>query len=727
MRFGKCRPFQNLMFLAGVILLTACAASASTRVDLDGFWQFKADPAGQGDSSGWVQKMPDDTEMVRVPGTWSILRNHYYYDGKAWYFKTFSFPSGFSGQRIEIHFGATFYRSRVWLNGAELGGHEGGYTAYYFDVTPNLRPTNYLAVEIDNRPSTDTIPGWGLKYAHGPQKWYDWWPQGGIIRDVWLKVSAPQLLRWQQILSAVSGSEATVTDHVHLENHSTAPAAAKLTLEAWGPNGDLAASSNQSLSLEPGSSVVTVKLRLRNAKRWSFDNPNLYRMEAILSSPDGRSLDSLTDNFGVRTIEIRNRRLYLNGEAVRLTGIDRHEDSPWEGVAETEGTILHDYDDLKNLQVTLTRPVHYPQNPRIYDFCDRHGILLIPEIPVWQFNAKQFADPKVLALAKQMMREVIEQDGNHPSIFAWSVCNESSTDTPEGVAYFRKMCQFIKSLDPSRYVTYADDSLPRIMDPQKNAASYADFVMWNEYYGSGHGPESLLPGLIEKIGRDYPEKMVIISESSPWTPLTPDPAEAREVRKASIGKELALFGKHPWIGGVLYWSYSPFRSHADPHNTRLDVPVPAPESERGNFEFVDQNRQRQSTYEAFQKYNSPAKIHLAFRWPEGESPASPPTGFMATIERRAADEIPSYPLDHYQAVWQAVRADDAEVNAGQQTLPEIGPAHTIEARWAPLKKARELTLHLWLYRPTGFLAAEGTCWWRPGIWNSGLWRCRSGE
>lgn len=723
--------FRNHPRLSGVLIVVfaltfglVAAASASTRVTLDGFWRFKTDPANQGEAAGWAQKMPAQTEMVRVPGTWSLMRDHYDYVGTAWYFKTFAFPSVARGERIEIHFGAAFYKSRVWLNGAELGGHEGGYTAYYFDLTPHLKPVNFLAVEIDNRPGMDTIPGWAMKYSSGNEKkWYDWWPDGGITRDVWLKLSAPQLLRWQEILSAVSAGGAALTDHVHLENHSSSPALAVLTLTAIAPDGSVAATDTRNLSLAPGASVVTVSFSLSNVKLWSFDHPNLYRMEARLSDARGGTLDSLADNFGVRTIEIRDRRLYLDGQPVRLTGIDRHEDSPWEGHAETEGTILHDFDDMKNLQVTLSRPVHYPQNPLIYDYCDRHGILLIPEIPVWQFDAHQFADPRVLQLAEQMMREVIEQDGNHPSIFAWSVANESSMDTPEGVAYFREMRQVICSLDPGRFVTYADDSLPRIQDPSKNAASYADFVMWNEYYGSGHGPEEMLPALIQKIGKDYPDKMVIISETAPWTPITTDPPQARAFRDASIGKELELFGKYPWIAGMLYWSYAPFRSHADPRGTKLDVPLPLAENGRENFEFVDENRQRQATYAAFQRYNSPANLDLTFEWPEGVQQSSPPTGFRGLISRRGPDQIPSYPLDHYQAVWQAVDQQGREIASGIETLPEIGPPHELQEHWQPPANPRKLTLHFWLYRPTGFLAAEDTCRWEPGIWYNGLWRC----
>jgi beta-glucuronidase len=161
-----------------------------------------------------------------------------------------------------------------------------------------------------------------------------------------------------------------------------------------------------------------------------------------ITDTHGNVLDEKSDTFGIRTIEICDRHLLINGERVRLTGIARHEESVWEGLAETRGTMRYNYDDMKSLQVTLTRPVHYPQNPFILDYADRHGILLIPEIPVWQFSEAQLRDPKVLELAEQQMREMIEQAGNHPSIFAWSVCNESDTETPGGIAYFRAMRDF---------------------------------------------------------------------------------------------------------------------------------------------------------------------------------------------------------------------------------------------------------------------------------------------
>ena len=87
--------------------------------------------------------------------------------------------------------------------------------------------------------------------------------------------------------------------------------------------------------------------------------------------------------FGLRTVEIRDRHLLLNGQRVRLTGMTRHTDSSWEGLAESPGTLRHDWEDMKSLNMTLTRPIHYPPGTRAADIADQRGILLIPEIPIW--------------------------------------------------------------------------------------------------------------------------------------------------------------------------------------------------------------------------------------------------------------------------------------------------------------------------------------------------------
>jgi beta-glucuronidase len=111
---------------------------------------------------------------------------------------------------------------------------------------------------------------------------------------------------------------------------------------------------------------------------------------------------------------LKDARFYLNGEPVRLVGLTRHADSPEHGLAETVTVMTADYTDLKRLNMVFSRPVHYPQADAILDFCDRNGILLIPEVPSWQLSGFQMGLSTMEDLAKQQLTEMINEDFNHP-------------------------------------------------------------------------------------------------------------------------------------------------------------------------------------------------------------------------------------------------------------------------------------------------------------------------
>ena len=414
--------------LLGVIF--SPAALGATRIDCNQGWLFRTDPSQVGETSGWAKTIPADTRSVNLPHTWNIGEYHDYL-GVAWYFRRFAMPPGLPGRHVELHFGATFYKARVWLNGVELGSHEGGFTEYAFDVSSQLRNDNILVVRIDNRPNAETIPGYGARGA--PEAWYDWWAYGGIVRDVWLTETGPVWIHRQSIRSEPTSEGAVIRDHFFIRG-AIGQQGNRLRATVYDQHDLAVASVTEAVSLLAGAADTVVSLTVSKPRLWSIDHPNMYRMDAELLDRRGNVLDAQSETFGIRTVQILDRHLVLNGERVRLTGLTRHEDSPWEGLAETRGTMRRDFDDLKALHTTLTRPVHYPQNPYILDYADRHGILLIPEIPVWQFSEAQLSNAKVQALARQQMQEMIEQAGNHPSIFAWSVANESATGTPGGIA-----------------------------------------------------------------------------------------------------------------------------------------------------------------------------------------------------------------------------------------------------------------------------------------------------
>ena len=685
--------------LAIILLTFSASALASTRIDLDRDWQFRIDAHESGEASGWPKQMPEDTETVDVPHTWN-LGKHANYLGKAWYFRTFLLPMQSSDQHVELHFGATFYSSRVWLNGVEVGGHEGGFTAYSLNISDHLQSTNYLAVEIDNRATEQTIPGMAMRQKIPRDAWYDWWDYGGIVRDVWLTVAGPIEIHRQEIRSQIRLDSATVQDRVYLASTLKDTQQVSVRLTAFDPDNRIAATQTSSATVTPADNEIDLSLKVDAPKLWGIDHPKVYRISVELLDRNGRILDDQSDTFGLRTIEIRDRHLMLNGERVRLTGLTRHEDSPWEGLAETPGTMRYDYDEMRSLQLTLTRPSHYLQNPFILDYADRHGILLIPEIPLWQFSESQLSDPQVIALAQKQMKEMIEQAGNHPSIFAWSVCNESDTGTPGGIAYFRAMRDFIRKLDPERFVSYADDNLPKLKRAEDSAANDADFLMMNQYFGSWHGTDAELPAALDKVDRIFPHKMAIVSEFGLPGIFGTDGEDADRKRVKIIQDQMPELARRDWIAGAILWCYQDYKSR---RNLRFGLA-------EGYVDhgLVDEYRQRRPSYYVWKEMNAPATVTL--RWNDEKAV---PASFSATVKPNSIESLPSYPLHDYRVRWE-IYDETKLVSRGMRDLADLSSAQSVSGQVEANADAHKLQLHLTLMRPTGELAAEKTLDWSAG-------------
>jgi beta-galactosidase/beta-glucuronidase len=677
-------------------LLLAGPAWAGTRIDLDGSWRFRIDADGSGARQGWAKAVPSPVETVDVPHTWGVGR-HAEHEGLAWYWRRVTVPPALRGRRLELHFGATFYRARVFVNGTLVGEHEGGHTAWFVDVTRSLGASGLVAVEVDNRPGLATIPGWAMKLKGTGTIWYDWWHYGGIVRDVALVAQEKAIIRRQAIRTTATGDSARVTTKAWLEGSGTVTLSGRVV----GPGGEEVTAARVSVPLGARGASPTLSFDVPRPRLWHFDEPHLYTMELTLR--DGETvLDERSDSFGIRTVEVRDRGLWLNGERVRLTGITRHEESPQEGLAETRGTMKTDWDDMKALQVVLTRPVHYPQHPYVLDYADRNGVLLVPEIPMWQFSEEQMSDPKVLALAKSMMQEMIEEAGNHPSIFAWSVCNESATSTPGGRAYVKAMVDHVKALDPGRYVTYADDGLPWISDPAQNANQLTDFIMMNQYFGSWAGPAEGLAPALERVGRMFPDKMVVISEFGLAGLFAPDTAQADRMRVEIMESQLAEFARHDFVAGAIFWCYQDYKSHRNLW--------PGLTTDWVEMGLVDENRQRLPSYFAWKERTSPARLTVGWK---REGPYSHPNGFSATVARRPPTELPSHDLRGYRLEWEVRDHDGTRLAGGTKDLPVIGAPATVEGTW-PATASREVRLTVRVLRPTGFVAAERTeRWWEP--------------
>src|SRR5882762_10970403 len=292
------RALQLALSLAILLGFGVGRSAATEKTTLNGEWRFRIDAKSEGESQRWFKTIPAGTQVVRVPHTWNIGK-YEDHEGLAWYFCNVYLAALRPQQRVELHFGATFYLSRVWVNGVEAGKHEGGHTGYFFDITKLVKAgENLIAVELDNRPTETSIPGLALKLKSGKNIWYDWWHYGGIVRDVWLAEYDGAFVRRQQIRSQVGINSAQVHDSVYVENSGAKEQKFTVAARVYSPAGEEVVTKTESVSVAGGvKHTVEFDFALANPLLWDLDHANLYTLSASLSDATGHPLDEKQDSF----------------------------------------------------------------------------------------------------------------------------------------------------------------------------------------------------------------------------------------------------------------------------------------------------------------------------------------------------------------------------------------------------------------------------------------------
>lgn len=691
-------------------------AIPTSLLPLSGEWRFAIDPTSTGQTSGWFQPKFDDSPwtVVTVPHTWNVTPDLADYEGLAWYRRRFTLPAGIQDAHLGLRFEAVFYLAYIWLNGEYLGGHEGGYTPFEWDVSGLVKPDaeNTITVQVDNRRATNRIP------ANVQSDWsFDWWNYGGIVRDVALHLSSRVFIAQQRIVSlphlsaAHDANSATISTTVTIRNTSTDTFDGILSgdvVDDVTGISVLSAPPVLAVTLLPGDSAdVQLCTTVSHPKLWHFDHPHLYSWAASLHTTGGQLLHTNKVRFGVRAVELRNAQLQLNGEVVRLVGLTRHADSPEHGLAETITVMAADYADLKSLNTVLSRPTHYPQAEFILDYADRAGILLMPEVPAWQLTAEQMDDPHMRELQRQQLREMIAAQGNHPSVWAWSLGNEFESNTREGHAFVRDMMAYVKSLDPTRPVGFASNLLNS--RPGDDATALADFVLLNQYFGTWGGPKDRLGPALDAIHAIWPDKPVIISEygfEPGWERLLKWPvlrrsryyllpkgvlgdSEAADIqRRRLISEQMAVLRTKPFVAGAIFWTYQDYRT---PTNYHMGV--------------VDAHRRRRGSWAVLREEYAPVLFDSVSFSPKSASPH----GMVVVLRIRGPvdNDMPAYTVREYRLHWMVVGAQDQKLlSQGHLLLPTLTPGTiwSTQVEWP--EPTEEYVVTLRIIRPTGLIVIE---------------------
>ena len=463
---------------------------------LDGFWDFQTDPAGIGEANGWTKGLPEPEPMA-VPASFNELTARPElrdYLGDVWYLRRFFVPRSWDGRRIWLRFGSVHYRAVVWINGHKLLEHEGGHLPFAEEVTTHLRPgeENVVAVRVNNVLDWTTIPpGYiepladsdlvALRYR------FDFFNYAGIHRSVWLYTTGDTYLADLGVRTSIEAGKARVTYALDVRG---APAN-KCRVSILDAAGKIVT------ALE--TNATEGEFVLDTFMLWGPGHPYLYKLRVELLDERGHAADVYTDEFGIRTIELRGNHLLLNGERIYLKGCARHEDFFLTGRGQNPAVTQKDFNLLKWLGANSFRTSHYPYAEETMRLADRLGFLVIDEVPAVGMTSPdgkpvftpERINERALATHCRMVRELYQRDKNHPSVIAWSIGNEAATNDPGAVGHFEKVTETIKSLDSTRPVTL-------VMYQSKSVdtcCGLVDFICVNRYY-SWYSE----PGRLERAG-----------------------------------------------------------------------------------------------------------------------------------------------------------------------------------------------------------------------------------
>jgi beta-galactosidase len=646
-------------------------------VSLDGVWLFRTDPEKQGEARDWSAPgmAEDGWEEVVVPSTWQIAAKTADYLGEAWYRRQFHVPRAWREKAVRVEFEAVFHTAEVFVNGKKAGEHIGkGYTAFTIDITDRLEfgQENTIAVRVDNSFASDMLPRGNS---------YDWTPDGGITRPVRLIVTPPVYIEhlWVDAVPNLSTGQTTLGITAVVRN-----AAAKV---AWIEGLHCLLTEQASgAPLLAGTASVEQPIPPGTVHNVRFSTG--LGVEAAISRKN-KTVHKASTTFGIRRIEVRGTEFLLNGEPVRLAGVERMAGShPDFGMAEPEAWISHDHDDLKELNCVLTR-IHWQQDSRVLDYCDRHGILIQLEVPTWGPGTFKKLDgdllQKVTANGLEQLREMIARDRNHPCVFSWGLCNEVDGQNPVAQKFARRMLREAKRLDPSRLCSYASNSLQTT--PERDVAGEMDFIEWNEYYETWYGgdPQRMRENL-EAIHRAFPDKPVVISEYG-YCACTADRPEDDARRAKILETHNAVFRDYPWVAGLIFFDYNDYRTHMGDKGAGI--------FKQRVHGVVDVFGVRKPSFEVLRRESSPV----------GSLEVRVEAGRMFALVRTRKD-IPAYTLKGYRLRWTAYGTGSIPLERGEAPLPNLEPGVSFSSS-LPTKGRDVRVVLVEVVRPTGFPAAAG--------------------
>ena len=367
-------------------------------------------------------------------------------ESRLWYRRTFRIPRTWKGRCVLLHFGAVDWDTTVWVNGTQVGTHQGGYDPFSFNITNALKKTSEQEIVVSVWDPTNAGTQPRGKQVSKPQRiWYT--AVTGIWQTAWLEPVPEAYIKSIKIVPDIDSKSVRIT--------ADCPDPAGYSVEVEAKDGWFTKAENK------GNAGEEIVLNIKKPKLWSPDSPFLYDLKVTLKDGKGKKVDTVGSYFGMRKIEIRKdkkgiNRLFLNNESLFQFG---PLDQGWwpDGLytAPSDAALCYDIEVLKKLGCNMLRKHVKIEPARLYYWCDKLGLMVWQDMPsgdkyIHGNDPDIQRSPESARQFEAELKAMITTFYNHPSIIMWVPYNEGwgQWDTP-------RIVDMIKKLDPTRLVNNA--------------------------------------------------------------------------------------------------------------------------------------------------------------------------------------------------------------------------------------------------------------------------------
>lgn len=417
---------------------------------LNGTWDF----AWLGDQVDDASVQPSSiqyTEFAAVPGVFDTYPSAPGRRGVGVYRRQVAWRAG---APLRLRIGGMGLAARIWWDGELIGDYRLPYSSVDYDFDSGDGQYHELVIAVDNRFDVARSP------LFSPN--FDFYAYGGVYREIELQ-ELPET-RLERVRVTTLDID---TGRVRLQVIPGGNVPDELTFSvAFDRNAPIQFTEK----VVDGAAII--ERDTPNHQVWSPANPALHTVTVSMGD------DVIVERFGVRSVTTRGQEILVNGEPVRLLGVNRHESHPEFGPVQPEHLMVEDLRQIKELGCNFIRCVHYPHDQAFLDLCDQFGFLVWQESMGWGNTAEDASNPDFHALQVEQTRLMVQNGFNHPSIILWGFLNECCSETEEGKKLYGDLAQTIRDENPEFLVTYASNKHERDI-----CFEFADVIAMNFYPG----------------------------------------------------------------------------------------------------------------------------------------------------------------------------------------------------------------------------------------------------